>query len=394
MNRGKRIDRIYIKVIQLLIERPEPLSTKEILEALARDGILKRSEGDKKSLIRALNRLEELGLIVSEGGRGRGGKRWELTPQAEEMFSQINDEDGIGLLVLLALLPDEYRELPIFNSVERIALSISKRLGEKRVKDLKERFFYQKPYTMRFAPISDSKLAEIVKAIIEERPVEVIRKDLPIDQLFKESPPGTSNLRKIYPISLFYYDGNFYVGAIRRHGNGWRYRTYLLGSLSLYGVPYESFPRDREFVKLVEKKRKTGMDFPEPKPFLFKVVLSEIGGRELKIEGALAFTTQIEAKKRSDGTFEVLLVGYAEPRFCNEFLQKDFIEIISLTEKEFERIDHELIKEMFKRRGVNLPLPPRSFKQNTENFKKFLKYLRALTSKKDNAVELALKNLN
>ncbi|WP_456341908.1 hypothetical protein [Thermovibrio sp.] len=64
MNRGKRIDRIYIKVIQLLIERPEPLSTKEILEALAREGILNRSEGDKKSLIRALNRLEELGLIV------------------------------------------------------------------------------------------------------------------------------------------------------------------------------------------------------------------------------------------------------------------------------------------------------------------------------------------
>ncbi|WP_456341909.1 hypothetical protein [Thermovibrio sp.] len=307
------------------------------------------------------------------------------------MFSQINDEDGIGLLVLLALLPDEYRELPIFSSVERIALSISKRLGEKRVKDLKERFFYQKPYTMRFAPISDSKLAEIVKAIIEERPVEVIRKDLPIDWPFRESPPGMSNLRKIYPISLFYYDGNFYVGAIRRHGNGWRYRTYLLGSLRLYGVLYESFPHDREFVKLVEEKRKTGMDFPEPKPFLFKVVLSEIGGRELKIEGALAFTTQIEAKRRSDGTFEVLLVGYAEPRFCNEFLQKDFIEIIPPTEEEFERIDREFLKEIFRRRGVNLPLPPRSFKQNAKNFKTFLRYLQDLINKKNNAVKSALK---
>jgi len=389
MNRGKRIDRIYIKVIQLLIERPEPLSTKAILEALAREGILSRSEGDKKSLIRALNRLEELGLIVSEGGRGRSGKRWELTPEAEEMFSQINDEDGIGLLVLLALLPDEYRELPIFSSVERIALSISKRLGEKRVKDLKEKFFYQKPYTMRFAPISDSKLTEIVKAIIEERPVEVIRKDLPIDRPFRESPPGMSNLRTIYPISLFYYDGNFYVGAIRRHGNGWRYRTYLLGSLSLYGASYESFPRDREFIKLVEEKRKTGMDFPEPKPFLFKVVLSEIGGRELKIGGALAFTTQIEAKRRSDGNFEVLLVGYTEPRFCNEFLQKDFIEIIPPTEEEFERLDRELLKEIFKRRGVNLPLPPRSFKQNVKNLKKFLKYLEELLERKEKAVKSA-----
>jgi len=386
VNEGKRIDKIYLELLPLFLRKKEPLTTGQLHGELKRKGLLTDSEKDRKSLVRALSRLEEHGILTSTGGRGRGGKRWELSKGAEEAFSQIAKEEGTGLLVLLALLPDEYRELPTFSSVERIALSISKMLGEKRVKALKEKFFYQKPYTMRFAPISDEKLSEIVRAIIEERPVEVIRKELPIDWPFRESPPGTSNLRKIYPISLFYYDGNFYLGAIRKHGKGWRYRTYLLASLKLYSVLSESFPKEKDFLKLVREKRKAGMNFPEAKPFLFKVVLSKIGGRELKIEGALAFTTQIEARETKEGNFEVVLVGYAEPRFCSEFLQKDFLKVEPLNREEFERVKRKEVTELFKKRGVNLPLPPKNFKKNQENFESFVNQLKELIKRKEKAL--------
>jgi len=390
MNRGKRIDRVYIGILKVLLKEPQALSTGEIWKKLMAEGILGRSESDKKTLNRALSRLEELGLVNGSGGRGRGGKRWELSRKAETMFSQISQRDGIGFLVLLSLLPDEYRELPVFCSIQRIAGRIARRLKTSTVKALNEKFFYQKPYTMRFCPINDEKLEEIVKAIIEEYPVEVIRKDLPIDWPLRESPPTGGNLRKIYPISLFYYDGNFYVGAVRKHGEEWRYRTYLLGSLKLYStLPHETFPDDREFKKLVEQKRRVGMEFPGPKPFLFKVVLSEIGGRELKIGGALAFTTQLEAREREDGSFEVLLVGYAEPRFCNEFLQKDFIEIYPPEKEELKRLNE--IGEVFKKRGINLPPPPRSYRKNLENFREFISILDGLIEKKKRATERARK---
>jgi hypothetical protein len=386
MNEGKRIDKIYLELLPLFLKRKTPATTGQLHGELKRKGLLTDSEKDRKSLVRALSRLEEHGILTSTGGRGRGGKRWELSRRAEEAFSQITKEEGTGLLVLLALLPDEYRELPIFSSVERIAVSVSKRLGSKRVKDLKEKFYYQKPYTMRFTPISDEKLSEIVRAIIEEHPVEVIRKELPLSRPEEERPPGGSNFRKLYPISLFYYDGNFYLGALRRHGEGWKYRTYLLASLKLYSVLPEGFPKEKGFQKLLKEKRKAGMDFPEPRPFLFKVLLSEIGGKELKLEGALAFTTQIEARETREGGFEVLLVGYAEPRFCSEFLQKDFLKVEPLKREEFERVSRKEVAELFKKRGVNLPLPPRSFKKNQENFESFVNQLKELIKRKEKAL--------
>jgi len=387
MNAGKRVDWIYINVIQELLERPEPMSTADILNLLVRKGILGRSEADKKSLIRALNRLEELGLISSEGGRGKKGKRWELSKEAEEMFSQVSKEEGVGLLVLLALLPDEYKKFPVFELVERMAVNVSKRLGAEKIRNLKDRFFYQKPYTMRYIPPMDNTITEVIKAIVEEYPIEITRKELPLERPMSEAPPNSSNLRKIYPISLFYYDGNFYVGAIRRHGEGWRYRSYLLGTISIYRSCYsEQFPRDKDFLKLLNEKRRAGIEFPNPKPFFFKVILSEIGGRELKIASALAFTTQIEAKSREDGSFEVLLVGYAEPRFCNEFLQKDFIRIVPISEAEFKSINMFNVEKLFKSRGINLLLPPRGYEKNMENFKSFLNCIKKLLSRKEKAL--------
>jgi len=381
MNEGKRIDRIYLELLPLFLKRKEALSTSQLHRELEKRGLLANSEKDRKSLIRALSRLEEHGIITSSGGRGRGGKRWKLSQKAEETFSQITQEDGTGLLAFLALLPDEYREFPIFSLVERIAVSISKRLGAEKVKDLKEKFFYHKPYAVKFTPTSDERLAELVKAVIDEHPVKVMR-----EPPSTENPSEESSLKKIYPISLFYYDGNFHLGALRRYGKDWRYKTYLLAGLKLHSVLPEGFPKEKGFQKLLREKRRAGMDFPEPRPFYFKAILSETGGKELELEGALAFTTQIEARKIRKGEFEVLLVGYAEPGFCNEFLQKDFLKVEPLKREEFERVKRKEVAELFKKRGVNLPLPPVSFKKNQENFESFVNQLKKLLERKGKAL--------
>ncbi len=386
MNTGKKRDSIILKVLGLLLKRGPVLSTQEILSSLKSEGTLGEREGDKKVLLRALTRMEEIGIISSKGGRGRKGKEWQLTEEAERTFSQISERESLAFLTLLSLLPDEYKRIPLFKLVERIALKVSKRMGNTEVNQLKQSFFYQKPYTMRFCPIKEKNFELIVDVVVRRKPVEVIRKELPTDKRYEKSPPEGTNIRELYPISLFYYDGNFYLGTIRKHGEEWRYRSYFLASLKVFRVKEEEFPNSTEFQKLEKEKKRVGMDFPEPRPFLFKVILSKLGGRELKIKGALAFSTQVgEPKVLKDGSFEVVVVGFVEPRFCSEFLIKDFIALKPLSEKEFKEKLKEA-REAFKERELPLPLPPKSYKKNQENFKAFKKEIEQLLNKKLKAI--------
>ncbi|WP_457679271.1 hypothetical protein [Thermovibrio sp.] len=213
MNEGKKKDKLFIEVLKVLNRELRPLKTREILKELLTKGELQKRE--RKTLTRTLNRLESLGLTKSYGGRGREGKSWTITKEGIQVLKPVNLKGSIGFLVFLSLLPKEYRELPLLLPIEKIAKSVVLNLSPDKLKEVEERFFYQKPYTMRFYPIKERDFETIVDAIVRRKPIEVKRKELPLDR----------------------------------------------------------------------------------RPFLFKVILSKLGGRELKIKGALVFSTQVGKPK-------------------------------------------------------------------------------------------------
>jgi hypothetical protein len=385
--------RLRIELLTILARSLKEMTTHQLLNELYRRGIIDNpnSQKNRKAAIRALGWLKEQELADSEGGVGKSGKRWRLSKPGFSKFYQFSEEEAVQAPIILSFIPEGFKALKKINKfIEWIVALVRNINPQASIKEIKESFYYQKPYTAVYCPVEEKVLERIVKAIIRKRGIRVRRKELYIEEDYKESPE-MHGWREIFPITVFSYEGNLYVGALRKHEGSWTYRSYLLGSLDLYSSEEElPQPQDKEFKELVKEKLKSGIDHPDPKPFIFKVVLTKSGGRILECSSkAKVFLTQIESQKRGDGNYEITLVGYAEPRFCTEFIQKDFIEIVPLTAKEFKEAVKRT-KKLFEREKIPLPLPHVDYTENQRNLKFFLECMEKRIKTKERTLSRAL----
>ena len=385
--------RLKIELLTILARSLKEMKTYQLLKELYKRGIIDspNSQKNQKATTRALSWLEDEELVNSKGGVGKSGKRWRISKLGLSKFYHFREELTLALSIF-SFIPDEFRILKKLNKFIRwISNFIKVAIPNTHIseKEITNNFYYQKPYTAVYCPIEERVLEKIIKAITTKKGLRVRRKELYIEEDYKESPK-IHGWREIFPISLFSYEGNLYVGALRKHEGSWTYRSYLLGSLDLYPSEEElPQPQDKEFKELVEEKLRSGIDHPDPKPFIFKVVLTKNGGRILECSSkARVFLTQIESQKREDENHEITLVGYAEPRFCTEFIQKDFIEIAPLTAEEFKKAQ-EKAKELFKGEKIPLPLPNSDYTKNQNNLKFFLKCMEKKIKIKEKALKRA-----
>jgi len=384
---------LRIELLTILAKSLKKMTTHELLSELHRRGVINNPNSirDQKAVTRALNWLEEQELTESEGGIGKPGKKWRISKTGFSKFYILSEKEINQALATLSFIPEEFKAMKKLSKfiewITGFARNANPNVCEK---EIIESFYHQDPYTAVYCSVEEKVLEKIVKAIIEKKGVKVRRKELYIEEDYKESPE-IYGWREIFPISIFSYEGNLYVGAIREHKGSWTYRSYLLGSLDLYPSEEEfPQPQDREFKELVKEKLRSGIDHPDPKPFLFKVVLTKSGGRVLECgQKARVFLTQIESRKRKDGNYEITLVGYAEPRFCTEFIQKDFIEIIPLSAEEFKGAEKRA-KELFEGKKTLLPS---NYNENQENLKLFLKCMERRVKTKETALKRAVKDL-
>ncbi|MEO2069576.1 MAG: WYL domain-containing protein, partial [Desulfurobacteriaceae bacterium] len=309
----------------------------------------------------------------------RKGKEWKIRKEALDAVNPLNEKEIISFLLFFSFIPKEYRELSFFQPVkkiiERIESSLKLEAGNRDI--LYESFGYEPLFSRRFIPPREESITKIVDAILKECKVRLLRKDR-----FK----GSNEFREVYPINLFFYEGNFYVGVLKDNGD---YRSYLLSTVKIMEVK-EDVKLPPFLRKKTKKLRRYRMDFMEKDPFIFGVELN-YDSFDLHIENATVFATQFSTEKNSDGTYTVLLVGYNGPRFYRQFLLRDFEKIIPPNGHIIEIAKRNEIKKKFEKEWPHLPPPSYDLEKNKRNFQAFLEAINHYLLQRQEALSPLLK---
>ena len=328
------------------------------------------TESDKKIFLRALNILENLGILESKPGKGRKPSLWKVKGK---IFKERNffllESDLYFYLIFFSFIPNEYKELPLFKPVLKVIEYFSEGLKPEKLKIIGDAFAYEPPFAMRFARPDTELLKEVVKAIVDERPLRIIKDG-------KE--------RTILPLNLFFYSGNLYLGAIKiiKENSKYKfpYRSYLLHSIKL--SPSGSYVKTEVKIprSIIDENRRKHIGFPDEKPFIFGIELDDLSAKEIK-KGGKVFSTQFFTEPNQN---VVYLVGFTSSRFYNDFIIKGFKKIIPPNKEIIDVAKEKKVKELVSEIYPHLPKVSYGLTENIRNFKRFRREIKALLMQKLN----------
>lgn len=360
MEKEYKLPRILSETLIYLIRENSWKTTSEILKYLlnsfSKKGIPINPESDRKILLKSLNIMEELELIEKKEGKGRKPAQWRIKGRVfKDRNFYMSEEELYHYLVFFSFIPKEYRELSIYKPVLRVIERLSQNIEPDTLKLIEKSFLYEPTFSTRFSKPNSLLLEKVIEAIINRNPITVIK---------------DGELRDLWPINLFFYEGNLYLGALKviKKGNLWEFpfRSYLISNLEL--APN----RKREIKKppdsLFEENRGKRIFYPDKeKPFLFGVKLNKRYSKEIE-KGGKAFTTQFFVDGKSG---IVYLVGYTHPIFYKDFISKEILEIIPPSQEIIDIAVQNRLKEKLKEEFPHLPKVSYNLSENLENFKVF-----------------------
>ena len=342
----------------------ERLSGKELLS--------KSDESNKKTLLKALRFLSEAGLIEEIEGSGRQPTRWKISERVfKERNFYLNEEEITSFLIFFSFIPEEYRNLFFFEPVVRVAERLSQEIDPEKLKIIKKAFFYEPRFTMRFAEVDRELLKKATKSVLNTEPLSVVK---------------DGQIRNLWPVNLFFFNGNLYLGALKpvKEGKRWKFpfRSYLLHSLKLSPSEPAGIPKPSQ--QEIEEARRNRIGFSEENevPFIFGVELSPFAAREIK-RGGKVFTTQFFSIPKEN---TVYLVGFTHPSFYNDFLSKEFVRVIPPNEEIKRVAKKEDVKKFLKKNYSHLNADKFSYnlKENLKRFEEFKRgVLEILSQKRD-----------
>jgi hypothetical protein len=368
----KKVDRVVLELFLELLKRGSYVRGSQLRKELIKRGVITSSDSDRKVVDRALSRLEEWGLVDSQGGVGRRGKRWKINSKVFALINPLSSEEELNLLIFLALIPEDYKKLHLFDPIKKLVERVLQTTDPETERLISDSFSYEPFFSQRYSPVKVDTFRQVVQAILKGCKVRLLRRDR-----FKHE----LQTRTVYPINLFFYEGNFYLGVLKENGD---FRSYLLSTVKVMEV------REREKIPdhlkgKAEEVRRYRMNLIEGDPFLFGVKLG-YDGFDLEIEGASIFATQFGSRRLEDG-YAVYLVGYNGPRFYRHFLLRDFVEIIPPDEQLVALAKRSKVRQLLSEKFPYLPLPSFSLEENKKNFEKFLSELNSYLEKRVEAVK-------
>ena len=361
-------------LIYLIRENSERTTTEifnYIKQKLSGGEFLSRNEeSNRKTLLKSLKFLSDIGILEQVDGKGRQPTRWRISEKVfKERNFYLNEDEITSFLIFFSFIPEEYRELFFFEPVVRVAERLSQEIDPEKVKTIKKAFFYEPRFTMRFAPVDKELLKKVTKAILRKEPISVVK---------------DHELRNLWPVNLFFFNGNLYLGALKpiKEGNRWKFpfRSYLLHSLE--PAPSEPVTLPKPSDQEIEEARRNRIGFSDDNevPFIFGVKLSPFAARELK-RGGKVFTTQFHSIPEEN---TVYLVGFTHPSFYNDFLSKEFVEVIPPNEKIKRVAKKEDVKKLLKKNYSHLNADKFSYnlKENLKRFEEFKRGVLEILSQK------------
>ena len=360
-------------LIYLIRENSERTTTeiyKYVEERLPGELLSQNPESNRKTLLKALNFLLDAGIVEFIEGKGKQPAKWKLSEKVfKERDFYLNEEEITSFLIFFSFIPEEYRNLFFFEPVVRVAERLSQEIDPEKLKTIKKAFFYEPRFTMRFAPVDKELLKKVTRAILRKEPISVIK---------------DYELRNLWPVNLFFFNGNLYLGALKpiKEGNRWKFpfRSYLLHSLETAPSEPVNIPKPSDHE--IEEARRNRIGFSEDNevPFIFGVKLSPFAARELKREGKV-FTTQFHSISEEN---TVYLVGFTHPSFYNDFLSKEFVEVIPPNEEIKRVAKKKNVKKFLKENYSHLNADKFSYnlKENLKRFEEFKKGILEILSQK------------
>ena len=344
---------LSIEILKILLKENRFVSSTFIHRQLVREGIF-HSECDRverRRILRVLHSLETSGYVVSkiDSPKGKVPQEWKINLKAFPYLISLSEKEVLSLLLAITFVPERYKKLSVFKHGLRAIDRLSLFLQEEEKELIKESFEHLSHFSERFVEVDDKTLSLIFQAIREKRGILVRYRN--------------SNLREIFPLKVFVYNGVMYVSALRDKG----YRTYLVNRMKVIELTEKKIP---DYLR----KRYVGkaFSFSFESPFLMGIKLSSDYVKEEDIEkGVLLYPTQFFIEKRGDFVV-VYLVGFLNKMFVSWLMIDDVVGFISPSEEMIKIAKERKLNRQYEELSLKMHVNKRRFNSFRNLFRSFL----------------------